>query len=152
MPLWSDAARGGWRPHTSRLDFSDFIYVFLYSIGTCMQIFMKIDHKKTDFILFYAIGQCFCCRLYINAYKLQLKRYDEPISLVCSFFRIGYSILFAQTWTVHEKGTDGPYATQRARSLFWGVRSKHPTVEYTVHTRHWYNNNCFKALCLKTWI
>ena len=47
------AARGGWRPPTSRGDFFYFIYIFIYSIGTYMPIFKKIDRKKnrTFFIL-----------------------------------------------------------------------------------------------------
>ena len=39
------AARGGWRPHTSRGGFFDLIYVIIEVISTCMQIFKKIDLK-----------------------------------------------------------------------------------------------------------
>ena len=42
------AARGGWRPHTSRGGFFDLIYVIIDAIGTCMQNFIEIDRQKNQ--------------------------------------------------------------------------------------------------------
>ena len=60
------AARGGWRPHTSRGGFFDFIYVIIDAIGNCMQNFIEIDRKKNKLFSFKSSDHCFPVTLYLR--------------------------------------------------------------------------------------
>ena len=68
------AARGCWWPHLSRGNFFYLLYIFINSIGTCMQNFIKIAHRKNQTFFFQNNWSMF-----LRQTVLQIRKYVSSV-------------------------------------------------------------------------